>query len=105
MNIRKWLIKKLAGNRLVILNATMIYKYYPIFADTSKDPIIDENLFVQNTMESPFHLYARTVFEDSKKELKMKPEYLEAYNKHVAEIQKQLDETKEKSETEEGTPQ
>ena len=41
--LRKWLIMKLAGDRLVVLNATVLYKYFPIYADAKKNPIIEGN--------------------------------------------------------------
>lgn len=79
---------KLAGDMLVILNSTIIYKYYPIFADTTKNYIIEKNSIIKHTIDTPFQLYASYVFETVDDELKIKDDYKEAYNSIVKEIQK-----------------
>lgn len=87
MNIRKWLIRKLAGDRLVVLNAAILYKYYPIFADITKDPIIEDNALIKLDTDTPFNVYARHIFE-SKKDggMDIDEKYKDAYKKVIEEI-------------------
>jgi len=88
-NLKKWLIMKLAGDTLVILNSTIIYKYYPIFADTTKNPIIEKNNVIKHDIDTPFNIYSNDIFETLDAELKIKDEYAEAYNSIVEDIKKQ----------------
>lgn len=88
---KKWLIMKLAGDMLVILNSTIIYKYYPIFADTTKNYIIEKNSIIKNDMETPFQIYASAVFELVDGKLQTKAEYKEAYEAIIEEIKKQAE--------------
>lgn len=78
-NFKKWLITKLAGDTLVILNATMIYKYHPIFADISNNPILENNTVVLSDTHTPFQIYDSNLFEIINNELVLKPEYKTVY--------------------------
>jgi len=91
MNIRRWIIKKLAGDTLVILNATLLYKYFPIFADSTKNPIVDNNQIIKVETNTPFLIYDTKIFEMVDNELKIKDEYLESYNKAVKDIQSKME--------------
>ena len=85
--LRKWLITLLAGDRLVILNATIIYKYYPVYADITKNPIIEKNDMINAELNTPFNVYAKHIFKVEDNNLIVKEEYREGYDKVVLEIQ------------------
>ena len=78
---------KLAGDSLVILNATILYKYYPIFADDKKNPIIESNDIIPSEQDTPFSVFAKHIFKIEDNTLIVKEEYLDAYNKVILEIQ------------------
>ena len=86
MKIRNWIIKKLVGDRLVILNAAIIYKHYPIFADIEENPLIDCNIIIEHEVASPFQIYGASIFEIGNEELKFKDKYKESYNTAVQDI-------------------
>ena len=103
MKIRDWLINKLAGDRLVVINATMLYKYFPIFADIEKKPIIENCKLVQHDQDTPFLVYANHIFDIKGTELKINTQYEDAYNEVIKDIE--AEQTKQSSEIEEGTEQ
>lgn len=86
INLKNWFIKKLAGDRLVILNATILYKHYPLFADEKENPLVDSNQLITTNHNTPFQIYASHTFETVDDNLKLKPEYEDSYNKVIREI-------------------
>jgi len=105
MKLRQWLITKLAGDTLVVLNAVVFYKYYPAFADPENKPIIDNCTFMQTESETPFHIYSSNMFDLTGKELNLKEKYMEAYDEVITDIKDQLaklsEEKKEEPKTDE----
>jgi len=81
--IKKWLIIKLAGDTLVVLNATILYNHFPIFADITTNPIIENNEMIKTKEITPFQVYASHIFERVDDTLNLKEKYLESYNNVV----------------------
>lgn len=90
-DLRSWLVKKIAGDRLVILNATIIYKYFPVFADTDLKPIIDKCNFNKHDKVTPFAVYASHMFDKVDDSIELKPKYKEVYENVINEIVKEQD--------------
>lgn len=101
MNIKKWLITKLAGDTTVILNTTILYNHYPIFADEKKKPIIAKNQVIKQDKVTPFSVYASHIFETVDGSLKLKEEYENTFEQVVKDINNKAQEDKEKKEFEE----
>jgi len=109
-NLRNWAIKVLAGDRLVLLNATVIYRYYPVFADVDLKPLIDKCNFNNHDKVTPFAVYASHMFDVVNDSIELKSKYKETYEQVINEIVSKDDSLDTKSdipevpEEEEGTP-
>jgi len=102
-NLRNWAIKVLAGDRLVLLNATVIYRYYPVFADVDLKPLIDKCNFNNHDKVTPFAVYASHMFDVVDDSIELKSKYKETYEQIINEITSREDKV-EVPEEEEGTP-
>ena len=91
---RKWLIKKLAGDTLVILNAAIIYKHHPIFADPKDDLLLDKNIIAHAENATAAQIFAANVFDNTDtSQIKLKPEYEKPYLEVVKSINDTIKET------------
>jgi len=85
---KKWLIMKLAGDTVVILNTAILYKYYPIFANTDFKPIVENNLIIPSNASTPFTIYDKRTFEIIGDELNIHEDSKKAYDEVVDAINK-----------------
>jgi len=84
--LKRWLIIRLAGDTLVILNATILFKHYPILANEENHPIIEKTNMQKFEKETPFRVYASDIFSIKDDEMCIKEEYQEIYNGIIKEL-------------------